>query len=86
MSWSRYVDEEEFVWSPIDDERYYARTGQTLDTRRTAVLQCQHEMKQARLQADEAARAAIKRQKQRDEERENVERLIRGYFIYSMSF
>ena len=84
VSWSRYVDDQEFVWSPIDDEDHFARTGRTLDARRKAVLQCRDEMKQARLQAEEAARAAMKRQKQRDEEREAVERLIRGCFVYPM--
>jgi hypothetical protein len=76
---TQYVDEEDFVWSPIDDAEHFARMGQTLDSQRREVRQREHEIQQMRLQADEAARAAIKRRKKRDDERAAVEGLLRRY-------
>ena len=72
----QYVDED-FVWDPIDTEDHFTRMVQTLDSRRTEVQQREHEMQQMRLQADKAARAAMKRRKKRDEEREAVEERLR---------
>ncbi len=78
---TQYVDAEggDFVWSPIDDQEHFARTGQTLDSRRREVQQRKDDVRQARLDAEEAAGAATKRRKKRDEEREAVERRLQGY-------